>query len=78
MLAEQRFVLSEADRAQPLADVHVGAAYAETGTLSPRWGMESRTCTRNKVPDRLEGAPKQLRTEKATIPCQTAELVVFC
>jgi hypothetical protein len=42
MLAEERFVLSEANRVQPLADVHVGAAYAETGTSSSRRGMESR------------------------------------
>ena len=39
MLPEQRFVLSEADRVQPLGDVHRTAS-AETAISSPRWGME--------------------------------------
>src|SRR5208337_2980782 len=43
MLAEQRFVLSEADAVQPLGDVHLRTACAETRISSPRWRMESRT-----------------------------------
>ncbi len=43
MLPEHRFVQSKADRVQPLGDVHVGAASAETSVSSPRWRMESRT-----------------------------------
>ena len=59
VLPEQRFVLSEADRVQPLADVHVGAASAETPISSPRRRMESRTDGAFGAPAYIIDGPNQ-------------------